>query len=405
MKRYLAFSLVALMILTIIPAYGQAQEDEPPPDDNPLLRLLSFVPDMPEFREWLTFGDAAAWHASWGIPRIDSVEALDALDREPRAYWMFIMPRQTAFPDTLGLQTLLSGDYRGAYGFDAFSLDRYMLAGMPPNWMTIAEFSFGDNQIADALTATGYTVEALEGGGALYSIMGDYDVDVSANLPTEGKMGNLNRVALLDGQLILAKATDIVKSALMAQRGEIPSLADDPAYIAAATAVNDPALGDLGELVGAILIDGQTTAEMVESIPLNDADAWQEQLDKEQAAGLALPEYALVNFATRHTEGASYLILAVVFPAGEDAEAAASLLAERLQNYVSLATRQTLEDRWTFEMSAAVEIEELPVALVVMRADDPPPTPADEPRVRTSVFSWIDMVVRRDTLFLLPTAE
>ena len=44
------------------------------PTGNTLLRLLRFVPDAPEYREYVTFGDAAAWHASWSVPRVADKE-------------------------------------------------------------------------------------------------------------------------------------------------------------------------------------------------------------------------------------------------------------------------------------------------------------------------------------------
>ena len=94
------------------------------------------------------------------------------------------------------------------------------------------------------------------------------------------------------------------------------------------------------------------------------------------------------------------MILAVVFEQDADADAAAETLADRLQNYVSIATQQPLDERWTFEQATGIEAEGLPVALVVMRADDPPPTPQDAQLVNTAVWAWIRMILYRDTLFL-----
>jgi hypothetical protein len=57
--------------------------------------------------------------------------------------------------------------------------------------------------------------------------------------------------------------------------------------------------------------------------------------------------------------------------------------------------------RCSLESAIAVEAERLPVALVTLRADDPPPTPEDEPIVNTFVFSWWQLVTMRDTGFLM----
>jgi hypothetical protein len=48
-----------------------------------------------------------------------------------------------------------------------------------------------------------------------------------------------------------------------------------------------------------------------------------------------------------------------------------------------------------------VEAEGLPVALVTLRADNPPPTPEDEDIVNAYVFDWMRLVMMRDTGFLM----
>ena len=76
--RLLTLSLSALLIVLVLAACGGGDEKT----ESPLLRMLRFVPDTPGYREYLTYGDAEAWHTSWDIPRIDSLEELDSLDRE-----------------------------------------------------------------------------------------------------------------------------------------------------------------------------------------------------------------------------------------------------------------------------------------------------------------------------------
>jgi hypothetical protein len=368
--------------------------------------FLRFVPDRPEYRQYLTYGDAAVWHASWGIPRIDNVEQLEGLDREPRAYWLYILPRQTTPPDYLS-QYLLAEDQRSFYGFDLFNLDRYLVAGLPPDWITVAGFGFDAKQIAGALTGSGYQAEGLEPGGTLYRIRDDYEMD--PNSPTKtGQMGNLNRIALLDGEMAIGKATAPVTASLAAYNDQIPSLADDPDYTALARALDDRALAGTGQLMGAIVMDDLEISlrdSVLESLG-SKADAQQVE-DKlaELGQGPQLPAYSLVAFVTSHTEGATYLILAVVFAKGTDGQAAADLLADRLQNHVSAAYKSPLSEVWAerrakLEKTIAVEAGGLPVALVLVRADDPPPTPADQVMANAAVPSWIDLVNRRDLGFL-----
>ena len=366
---------------------------------NPLLRLLRFIPDTPEYREYLSYGDAAAWHRSWNIPRIDSLDELENLDRESRAYWNFIMLSQTIPPDSLGFRHLWVEDQRGFYGFDRFNLDRFIGAGQLPDWLTVAEFKLDKTSIANALTASGYNAEELETGGTLYSILRDYQLSFKFPMRS-GQLGNLNRIALLDGQMVIAKATAIVTNALLTNNGKHPSLADSPDYIAAVKALEHPALKDTGELAGAIFT---TAPNVYDPMLLLEPFAKEEVLQqlKAYAQKPLLPPYSLVAFATRHTQGASYLILTVVFPKGTDANIAADILADRLQNYVSADKGTSLDDRWTFEKAFGIEVQGLPLTLAVMRVDDPPPTPENADRVNADVFTWSALFFSRDTLFLI----
>lgn len=371
--------------------------------DNPLLRMLRFVPDTPENREYVTYGDAAAWYSSWDVPRIDSIAEIDGLERDPRAYWLNILPRQTTPPDALGLQFMMLDEMRGAYGFDLFNVDRYLQAGLPPDLVSVIEYSFPDSQIVDALIASGYSVETLNDEAALYSILDDYQLDVSMEMVKTrvGQLGNLNRIALLEGQMVIAKATANVTNAFAAHEGDIPSLADDPGYIAATSALLDSALGDMGELVGVIWVDGLQLADPLAYAEFGASQEVVDQIREELiTADSALPPYDLVAFGTRHSPGATHLILAVVFPVDTDAKAAANVLAERMENYTSLVTNQPMTDRWDLEMATGTKVNGLPVALVSMRVDDPAPTPDGQELPNAAVFTWSQMVWSRDTLFL-----
>jgi hypothetical protein len=383
-NRLLTLGLVVMVLLPALPALGSQEGQE-----SPLLTLLRFVPDTPNDREMVTFGDVAAWDSSWGVPQVRSVDELNALPRDPKAYWMVIMGKQTAPPNNLGVQYLAQGDMRPYYGFDFFNVDRFIAAGAPPDDITVAEHNLDPAQIGAALTVSGYTAQTLDGGATLYSLFGDYEIPPlsGSTVPRAGMTGALNRIALLDGQVIIARATADVTAALDAQSGTGASLADDPAYAAAVQALDDPSLSDAGDLVGAMLFSGEAALQLAMPAP------------EGQPASGTLPLYVLVAFATHHTQGASYLTLVVVFPAGTDAQAAADTLADRLKNYVSLVTGQPLTDRWTYDRSGGVEANGPPVALVTMRADDPPIAPEGE-RANTSVLSWADMVYRRDLGFL-----
>jgi hypothetical protein len=404
MKARLPFVIMCLLLVTLLCCTCGA--DRPTPDtwaEDPVLRLLHFVPDTPQYREWLTYGDAVAWHSSWDIPRIDSWEELERLEREPRAYWINIMGKQTSPPDSLGIQYLHREDQRSFYGFDLFNLDRFLSAGSPPDWLTVVELGSDGQRVADALIASGYKTETLETGETLFSVLEDYETALDWPMHT-GRTGNLNRITLLDPQMIIAKATANVTSAIAAYHNQAPALADNPDYVAAVTALRDPVLDETGELVGVILMEGTDMADpgayRAEQRIGEPSEPLELQLQS-YTEGPPLPDYRLLAFSTHHVEGASYLVLVLVFPKGTDAAAAADVLAGRLRDYYSLSLDKPLNEYWTFEMSVAVEAKGLPVVLAVMRVDDPPPTSEDTPQVNATILSWLELVVRHDTMFLI----
>ena len=73
--------------------------------------------------------------------------------------------------------------------------------------------------------------------------------------------------------------------------------------------------------------------------------------------------------------------------------------------YISLVTNAPLSDRWSLAATATTQAEDLPVALIVMEASDPPPTPDDQSAVNTSVLAWVQLILRRDMAFMAYTAQ
>jgi hypothetical protein len=361
--------------------------------------MLRFVPDTDNNRAWLSYGDIATWRKSWNLPRVSSFDGLKDLTPDQRADWIYIASGQLAVPNTLGAG-FPEDEMRGFYGFNMFDVDRFMLAGNPPDWITIVDFGFDKSQIASALTASGYSSQTLSNSETLYSILDDYETDIRGqSVKTRvGMVGDLNRIALLDGRMVIGKATDPVMESLAASQGKTPSLADDPSYVAAVKSLDDPVLADMGDLVGVIMLD-HAQVDQPQEVSTLPPDTVNQIIQGYGAA--PLPQYNLVTFATRHGNGVTHLILEVVFPQGVDAKAAANILVDRMNNYISLRTGKPLADRWTFDLSTGTKIGGLPTALVVMKVADPPPTPVGQEATNVTVFSWIVMMYARDTLFLV----
>lgn len=398
-------SRIVLMVLAVVAALGPLAGPAAAQDGaSPLLDLLATVPQAAVGdSELVTYGDMAAWHAATGIPRVPGLAALEIMPEPARAWWLFVMPRQTVPPAALGIEYLLQDEMRPAYGFDLFAVDRWIATDTPPSTITVLETGLEPARVGDALLATGYEAEPVD-GGTLYCILDDYETALGMDVPRAGMLGALNRIVVRDdGTLVIARATALAQSALDAQQGAVPSLADDPRYVAAAGALQQLGQSDLGPLVGAIFSGGMIAGDPAAALLGRAATA--ETLDAlraqiEGAGGAPLPPYTLAAFGTYRGEGATSLALAVVFAPGTAAGEAADTLAARMSAYVSLVTGAPLGERWTFDRAFAADGSDLPVAVVVMRVADPPQVEGERPN--TAVLAWIDLIYRRDLGFLVP---
>ncbi len=403
--RLLMLCLFAIL-LTAIPL--SAQDDS----ESPLLRLLSYVPDTPDYRSFVQYGDQAAWFESWGFEPFASLADFERRGDEgdfTTTAWMFITAEQTLPPNALGLQYVLQDEMRPAFGFDIFNSDRYLQAGEPPEWITLVEGNFSERQIGQALTATGYAADELD-DTTLYSINEDYEVTLTSDLPRVAQLGDLNRIVVGDDRLVIAKATPVIESALDARSGETPSLADDPAFSAAAAALEGEAVSDMGALVGAILMDGAQLMDPEFHFGPRLTPEMLEAFEESLAELPALPPYDIAAFATYHQTGQSWLVVALVHPEGTDAEAAAEALQARFESYTSAVTNEPfmelLGDRGVELRSVrAVEASGRPVTLLVLEDPDPTLELDEDGRRDTYVFSWNRMVFARDLGFLAVVEE
>ncbi len=406
------FAIPLIVLVTLIASVTPVTQAQDPAPDR-LEDLLMYAPDTPNSRAWLTYGDIAGWHASWGVPRPPNRAIFDLFPRIPRAYWMAIMPRQTMPPEALGLQYLLVSEERAFYGFDFFQVDRALAAGHPPETLTVLQHNADPDAIAAQLVESGYTASDIAPGWTLYSILDDYELalgpDAPEGMPQVGALGQRNRIALNGQQMIIARASATIEQALAAAAGDAPALLDDPAYAALAAALHDPLLEGAGDLVGVIIQHGLEYAGDPAVLVLGRAtpamlQALREQYGLDDPANL-LPPFSAVAFATFHADDASYLTLALAFPPGADTARAISLLESKMPDYQSLMSERSFADHWALDRSGVADVGGIPVVLVVMRVDDPPLTPANADRVNTDVLSWSEMVVQRDLLFLATATD
>ena len=221
-RTLLLTGLLLLSALPLLAANGAPSTPTAPPapvaivDEPaavaPLLDLLSFVPDTPENRSMVTFGDVDAWYAATGNARIGSLDEIDTLSDAQREAMLFILPTQTLPPDALGLQYLRTGDLRERLGFNYFDAAQMLQAGQPPDLITALNVNADPAAIGAVLGTAGYT--ATEASGAtLYSLRDDYEIDMQDSSPV-GRLGALNRVAVIDERadpatVLIARATGV----------------------------------------------------------------------------------------------------------------------------------------------------------------------------------------------------
>jgi len=357
-----------------------------------LQRWLAYVPNEPGYREYLAYGDVAAWYDATNMARVNSVAEWQALEKPQRDQWSYALSMQTLPPDALGLPYMIVEDMRELYGFSFFDVERFLESGMPPTNFTVLETSADPAQIDGALLALGYTTNTID-GGTFYSIRRDSEPDLRSPFKT-GQLGQLNRIMVLGDTLIIGRSTNLVARVLDSAQGNTGTLADDPTYRALTGALAAPAMTQLGKLVGAILIGQPLAADPLAMLD-QENEVLQAQLDVYAQA--PLPLYLALGFATQRRGDASYLTLAVVFPPDVDGAAAAAILGERLATYTSVTSKRPLPDYWSFEQQISVAVEGLPVALVTMRVADEDA----EGALRTRPFAWSDLLFQRDLLFLL----
>lgn len=351
------YLLIVLLFLSACAGQTVATQTETQ-KENHLLRLLSYVPDADLINLPLVYyGDIAAWHRSWGIPRIDNVEEWDNLDIHPRTYWEKILPRQAHQPGRF-----ITGRFenqRGFYGFDLFNTERFLFF----NGTALVELP-SKTDLHNTLLASGY--ETAPGNGAtLYTLPDSPQPIMAGTYRAVPKLALSDEFPLLLTNEYANMSVDSITQALAARAGDVPSLALNPAYMSAALALEDEFFEEMGELTGAVLLPFHFT-------PARPPTGQGVELDALPYP--ELPGFYVAVFATYHTSGATHEVLMLVFPKGRDALAAARVLEARLHNYVSLRYRQNLLKLYQLEIDTVTSIESagLPVAIVTLRADDPP---------------------------------
>lgn len=401
--------LCAALLLTAAPVLGQA---ETPAD--PLLEMMTYIPDTFAYRRHVQFGDLSAWAESWDAvpPSSDStiasmVESGDPIERRTAKLWWNVMALQT-FPSSA-----LSGDVqmRASFGYDTLMTQQSLEAGVVPDQLSVLTLTSDREAMTAALTTLGYTAEPIE-GGTLYSLRGDDEMDLRADLPVIAKMATVNRIAVLDnGTVLIAQNTPSIERALAA-RARQRSLAGNEAVQSLVQALRGEQMSAYGSLTGFLMMDYLVVMNTA-SDPLNmmltmDIEEMQATLNSPtpETPVEALPAYRLAGLSVSRGDGVTYYAVSLVLLPGRDAQQAADILGRRFTNYISTGNGESMIDFMaprgiTFENAFGVQTQQFPVAVIVLAQPDPVMTFEEDYSTISAMFmSWMGAYAARDLGFL-----
>ncbi len=387
-------SLLLALLLVLLPgASALAQDDSPP---SPLLAMLAGVPEgaIPADSGWATvrYTDYAALYEAEGITKLRDFGNLDLLKTAVPLPGMLM--RLTAGPEALSYVFASAGKMAAAVGFEwLLDVDRSLEFGDPPGVGLLLGGEFDTEAIGAALQARDFS-QADVSGVTVWHRFDDLAISVADRDPADpfgGNLGAAARIALLPDMLANARSWPLINGIIGAAQGDLPSLADDPAYRALAGAITAPD----GLLIQALFFGGEALQVAGDPAQLGLAMP---------AADLGpLPPYALAILADRQEGNDQVHLIGLVYADAPTAQAAADVLAGRIADF-RLSTRPdiVLAEDFGATVSASVvesEAEGLAVALVEVRY--PLPTERTDAGGRFlsagRLYSlWVQAIMRRE---------
>ena len=425
MRRRPAVLAIALTISSItIGCTPMLAKDLPLADSGTagaLLEALARVPDTTAAREVpLSYLDQAALVAARpGAAQPASLaEAITALEADDPAAHLWMAALMGASSGDMDLLRHLpqATDWTETLGFDLLDVERHLTFGTMPSDGTVVMGDFDPQAITDAYAARGFTASQVGDGTLLCGAAGceaGMDVDLAAaepGLPFGAEIGRSEPLAVSTNAILDSADLTTLEAMMAASDGTSPSLAEDRAYRALAQATDpDVTLTQATFLPGGMLGLGPDIYRLLGLSPAEAADLIA-QLGDTLEPMPAAEAVAIIDGATTTEQ---VVTIALAFADEADAAVAADVMPRRLQDGLvpsfeaPLAT--LLDRRGVTSVSGSVVSAgagTLPVARIEVRAPLPgaepnPSTGAPEPS--SALYRlFIDMVMRRDLLWLMP---
>jgi len=275
--------------------------------DPALERLLSLIPDQPETRAKLWYGAPGALQDALKLT-VASAEDVAKLDPKTQAVYLRAFGGQLYTSPFLGLD---NADQKKLYGFDAYQVARELTAGIDPAWLGVVEGGLDAGNIDRALTATGYTGAAAN-GGKRYTAKA---AGLFANIWASGTLAYLTpSAALLDAALAL-------------KGGQSKPLAANPLYLAAARALDT----GKADLLSAVLFDYTTfTGKLLPNVTGT------------------LPRWSVAGIGYERTSATIFhqWRVTLIYATKADADTAAGLLPSLFKGYTSKVNQDKVYANW-----------------------------------------------------------
>ncbi|MDQ6603136.1 MAG: hypothetical protein M3Z19_10450 [Chloroflexota bacterium] len=362
---------------TIFPTPKQGA---PMPD---LLRMIGFVPNVQDLTggllnflaRWkgtLTFANLGAVRKLYGYDTVRAFGDLQAQNIKAADY-----ANATNGCYVSEFTGTNQGEYRDAFGYDVYQVDREISAGQPPDHFSRMEGAFDAETIITRLQMGGYA-HADQNGAPYYTVRGDGELNLS---DPRGRLalGRMNRVAASMERIVAAPKTELIAAALDAESKRAAALDGSATLRALATA--------LGTVTSMATFQPGTFAAVEAVLPPSQLAATTRGWGTLHVSELQAMGYTDAgNFRrTMH--------VALVYTTPSDAAADAPELVKRLTGYRSVRTQQTLLPTYATAVTSRTATVGSKGVLIADIALAPDPA-----RGRL----WIDMFQSRDTLFLVP---
>lgn len=415
-RRCFTAAATGMLAATALPgvhnARGQGTPESAPGKSKggpePLLPLLSVVPHrlgddggIPFF-----YADLAGQFSSLEIDQRQLYSDAFVDLTEPAAIFLGAIQPLAIASDAFTLAT--NEDFTGFIGFQPFLAGQAVLAGTPPDQLSLFRGGIDLDALPAAWKASGYQRRTSDNGAEVWTIGEAGEVDISRD-PFISPAFN-NATVLDSGIVVFGQLFDTVAEAadLAVSGGE--SLWDDPAIGAGVSALEETTVSAIG-------IDASFLDVAFPTVPDDQREAVEEELIGEQsefgdmpvwsamiigiAGGFTNPPFAPnaletpVVTAKRHAPGESprggAIMARLVTGSEDDAAAAADVVERRWNGGNSAVLDRPLAELMTIEESRAIgEVAAIDFA------------PVRLPSV------WIDLVLQRDLLpfaFEMPAGE